>query len=317
MSDDDIRQMLRHGARMPRRHVDIAGIHRRGRRRRASVVGGGAALALALVVAVVVAVPDPDDTLRVATPVADDHGDSGTSAPVDPEPEDEDEEQPDTEDHDAASDDVDNPTPADEPAQEQEEGAATEEQPVETSPPATEPPPTTAPGSEASPEPEEDDDTDHGAPLWDRRFLVVAVSENGQPRPLEPDRRPWPTEFSYRPGNEPERQVGWRWGGCNGYGAPIEVSRDRLLLDGYAGTAAMCSEEENKQEEWALRFFASDPYWRVDGDRLWLWSGETIVELEEDTTQQDESPCADGDTWHRTPDGWECEAPGEEEDWEG
>jgi hypothetical protein len=125
---------------------------------------------------------------------------------------------------------------------------------------------------------------DHGAALWGRTFVVVAITEGGQPKLVVPDPHPWTTSFVYRSDlDPPQRQIGWRWGGCNRMGADVEVKPDRLrLLAGIGGTAVGCPHEES-DEVWSREFFSSDPYWRLEGDRLWLWSGDTVVELEDRT----------------------------------
>lgn len=259
MSDDDIRQLLTQGARAPRRRVDIAKIHRRGRRRRASVIGGGVTLAVALVAAVAISLPPPSD--MVVSTMPDPKAATGPQGSALPGPE-------------------ADPTPQDDTTTTTAEEAPAEE--AHPGPTAPEPAPTTTLDQKPGPDPEA---TDYGAPLWGRSFVVVAVTENGQPRPLPPDRDPWTTSFWYDPPPDPPQGwVGWHWGDCNGTSADVEVTPDRLELGGRTrGSTLIGCPDQAEAAAWEYEFFRSGPYWRLEDGRLWLWSGDTVVELEDRT----------------------------------
>lgn len=119
---------------------------------------------------------------------------------------------------------------------------------------------------------------DHGATLWGRRFLSVWVTEDGRSRELVPGTR-IDVEFEDR---EPRGIVRWS-GGCNTTGDAVDITFERLdvLTGGLRGSTAVgCDEEGHEQDAWLERFFDSDPYWHLEGDRLWLRSGGTVIELE-------------------------------------
>jgi hypothetical protein len=112
------------------------------------------------------------------------------------------------------------------------------------------------------------------AGLIGRTFVSMAVTENGEPRPLVPGTR-IAVSFLERDG-----RTGVVWSaGCNTFGADVEITADRLLVGVIAGTAAGCRDDLHAQDEWLAGFFGSDPRWRLD-DRLVLTSGGTVIELE-------------------------------------
>jgi heat shock protein HslJ len=115
------------------------------------------------------------------------------------------------------------------------------------------------------------------ADLWGRTFVSVAVTEDGESRPLVAGTRIKVT-FEKREGGG-----GLRWqADCNIQGAGVEITPDRLVLtEGVSGTAQDCGDELHRQDEWLADFFGSDPYWFLTDKRLALTTGETVIELEE------------------------------------
>ncbi|MCL4287916.1 MAG: META domain-containing protein [Thermoleophilia bacterium] len=60
---------------------------------------------------------------------------------------------------------------------------------------------------------------------------------------------------------------------CNTAGADVEVTADRLLVGQIAATEIGCPGRPAKQDRDLGAFFASDPTWGLDGDRLTLSGG--------------------------------------------
>lgn len=74
-----------------------------------------------------------------------------------------------------------------------------------------------------------------------------------------------------------------RWqAGCNALGAVVRYAPDVLdVIEPIAGTAAGCDAEREAQDAWTPDLFGGDPRWALDGTRLTLTHGGTVVELEQ------------------------------------
>jgi heat shock protein HslJ len=110
--------------------------------------------------------------------------------------------------------------------------------------------------------------------LWGRTFVSVAVTEDGEPRPLIPGTRIKLT-FEQR---EDEGIIGWE-AGCNLHGARVDITPQRLHLRQMAGTDMGCTDELHEQDQWLGALFNSDPHWELREDRLMLTFGGTSIEL--------------------------------------
>jgi heat shock protein HslJ len=112
--------------------------------------------------------------------------------------------------------------------------------------------------------------------LWGREFTSTAVTEDGEPRPLVRGTR-ISLGFKRYGGRH-----GMAWeAGCNGAGADVQITADKLLVVQISSTAIGCPAELQTQDEWLGEFFSSDPSWRLSDSTLTLTSGETVIELEE------------------------------------
>ena len=109
--------------------------------------------------------------------------------------------------------------------------------------------------------------------LHDRAFASTAVTENDEPRTLAPDTRVTITFV-----RDDDRDI-VRWeAGCNTTGLEAQIMAERLVTGEGASTTLGCSPERREQDQWLLTFFESDPEWRLNGDRLTLTSGESVIE---------------------------------------
>jgi len=130
--------------------------------------------------------------------------------------------------------------------------------------------------------------TDEGPPtgqpedLWGRTFVSTRVIEDGEPRTLVEGTRIHLTFFVER-----ERRGLRGGGGCNNFGAGVEITADRLRLGEIEGTDQGCAQELHTQDEWLTAFLRSDPRWELRGDRLTLTSGETIIEFQSQADPED------------------------------
>jgi heat shock protein HslJ len=84
---------------------------------------------------------------------------------------------------------------------------------------------------------------------------------------------------SQSPFAENKDSVGWR-AGCNHFGANVEVTDDHLDVGQVAGTQIGCPAELQRQDEWVLDFFASDPAWQLSDQGLMLSSDDSAIEFE-------------------------------------
>lgn len=127
------------------------------------------------------------------------------------------------------------------------------------------------------------------ADLAGRQFLSEAVEERGEPRPLVPSTRIFLTF------DEAGRNVGAS-AGCNSFSGPYEVEGNRLVVDQMGGTEMGCDEARHAQDQWLVDLLMSDPNFELDGDRLILTSGATVVSLL-DREVADPDRSLTGTTW--------------------
>lgn len=127
-----------------------------------------------------------------------------------------------------------------------------------------------SPQSEGEPSPQR---PEH---LWDRAFVSVTVTQDGEPRPLVSGTR---IEVAFEK-RQPEGVGRWQ-AGCNIIGSTVQITEERLVIgDDLAGTSQGCREELYEQDRWLTGFFRSNPHWELSGDRLTLATARTVMELE-------------------------------------
>lgn len=112
------------------------------------------------------------------------------------------------------------------------------------------------------------------AGLWERDFVSSAVVEEGKPRPLVPGSR---IDLDFT--GPKDSGIGWN-AGCNGHGAPVQISAEKLHLGPIAGTLMGCQSALEKQDDWLAEFFESNPTWELEGNRLTLVADGTTIEFE-------------------------------------
>jgi heat shock protein HslJ len=114
------------------------------------------------------------------------------------------------------------------------------------------------------------------AQLFGGAYLSTAVTKGGKPHPLFEGAE---IRVEFEPGDEYD-SVLWR-AGCNGFGADVEITDQRLVTRRILGTAMLCLPPQLvRQDKWMGRFFASDPKWRArQGRSLKLTVGWREVKL--------------------------------------
>lgn len=73
---------------------------------------------------------------------------------------------------------------------------------------------------------------------------------------------------------------------CNTAGGMLTATTDRLTVQQIASSAASCGEPRDADDVWIGSFFGSEPAWGLDGSRLTLRSGDTVITLDEVPTER-------------------------------
>jgi META domain len=115
--------------------------------------------------------------------------------------------------------------------------------------------------------------SDRGA-VFPRPWDSTAVERAGITHPLF-DRTTVTVDFK-RQG----QTVGWK-ADCNSFGTRADIRKHRLVIHGrIVGTLIGCPELPERQDGWLVRFFASNPKWRIlDSGVLKLTAGQRVIKL--------------------------------------
>ena len=114
------------------------------------------------------------------------------------------------------------------------------------------------------------------APLFPREYVSTAVLQNEERPPLF-ERTKIRVDFERRNGYDVVR-----WSAdCNGFGARVDITDKRLVIGQIEGTEMYCTQvRRRRQDRWMLRFFSSDPKWRIRREgRLRLRAGDRVIKL--------------------------------------
>lgn len=121
--------------------------------------------------------------------------------------------------------------------------------------------------------------------LRNRAFAGTEVTESGTRRPLV-DGTELLVDFQWHEPTHSDR-LGWS-AGCNRIGAAVDITDDRLHLEGDVTSSLVgCPDAVLSQEDWFTEFMRTDPGWRLEADFLILSSGNTTVTLQERTSMQE------------------------------
>ena len=113
--------------------------------------------------------------------------------------------------------------------------------------------------------------------LWGSSFESVSVTEGGEPSSL-----PGATPVSLRLERRENEDV-VMWAGCRFWGAEVRVGAGRLDVvaeDYYELDVIEQGCTSASDDRWLAEFFLEDPTWSLEGTRLTLASGDTVIELE-------------------------------------
>ena len=109
--------------------------------------------------------------------------------------------------------------------------------------------------------------------LFGRGWVSTKVLKSGEPHPLFA-RTKVRVDFERRSGPD---SVRWR-ADCNYFGAPLQVTDERLLTGQIGGTDMPCAGRQLRRDRWLTRFFAADPKWRVPRPgALKLVAGDRVI----------------------------------------
>ena len=113
--------------------------------------------------------------------------------------------------------------------------------------------------------------------LWGSSFESVSVTRDGEASSL-PGAAPLSLRFERRTNEDV-----LMWGGCRFWGAGVRVGSGRLNVvaeDFYELDASEQGCTEATDDRWLAEFFLEDPTWSLEGARLTLSSGDTVIELQ-------------------------------------
>ena len=113
------------------------------------------------------------------------------------------------------------------------------------------------------------------AELFGRGYVSTTVLSDGERHPLF-ERAKVRVDFDH--GAEYD-EVSWR-AECNIFVARVDIADARLQIGQIAGTEVGCAKPQMRQDRWMLRFFGSDPKWRIrHADTLKLVAGDRVIRL--------------------------------------
>jgi heat shock protein HslJ len=111
--------------------------------------------------------------------------------------------------------------------------------------------------------------------LFGRPYVSVSVMKDGTVHHLF-DRAVIRVAFEHRDGSDVVR---WR-AECNHFGAPVEITDQRLETGQISNTTMRCTKRLGRQDRWIGRFFWSNPEWRAGDGRLRLEAaGDRVIKL--------------------------------------
>lgn len=124
--------------------------------------------------------------------------------------------------------------------------------------------------------------------LAGRTFLSTSVTEGGRPRELVAGTRVslWFADDGRLVANA----------GCNTMTGQVRLGSKLETPDGLSMTEMGCAAPRHAQDEWVGEFLRSGPSWRLDGDELFLKSGETELVLL-DRSVAEPAPPVEGTKW--------------------
>jgi heat shock protein HslJ len=135
--------------------------------------------------------------------------------------------------------------------------------------PGASPTPTPIPSPTPSPSPSPSPSVPP-AGLDGRTFLSVAVTEDGEPRPLVADTR---IRLNFE-GNNLGASAG-----CNSMGFTYNLDGDRIVASGGQMTEMGCDPARHAQDDWLSGLLGAGPTFTLNGHDLVLTSGTTVLTL--------------------------------------
>jgi heat shock protein HslJ len=127
-----------------------------------------------------------------------------------------------------------------------------------------------------------------GGSLPGRMFLSDSVTEAGRPRPLVDGTR---IEL-----NVSDNGYIGASAGCNSFSGPVTIERGRLVVGDLASTDMACTPELEAQDEWLAGVLTADPAYALQGPRLQLTTGRTVIGLVDREVAEPDRPL-EGTTW--------------------
>ena len=113
------------------------------------------------------------------------------------------------------------------------------------------------------------------AELFRHRYVSTAVIKDGERRQLFEGTK-IRLDFEHRADYDVVR---WQ-ADCNVFGADVDVTEKLLVTGQIEGTSQGCPKARLRRDRWMLRFFRSDPRWRIPREgRLKLRAGDRVIRL--------------------------------------
>jgi heat shock protein HslJ len=109
--------------------------------------------------------------------------------------------------------------------------------------------------------------------IWGRNFIVTSVAGGDEDPPVT---RPIHIRFFFS--GEREHGIGWQ-ARCNSFGGEVHFTAANMEVSEFGGTLVGCEPEIEKEDAWLSDFLQGNPEWELDGERLWLRSDSSTLEL--------------------------------------
>ena len=123
--------------------------------------------------------------------------------------------------------------------------------------------------------------TEESQKPWGMTFVSTEMTRGGDPVDLigDADLEVRFQEAIDRPNlSDTPQGIAWR-ASCNYMGGRADISGSKLIIGPVTSTDMGCPPPRHREDKWLSDFFAGDPSLELEGARLTLRNGETVIRL--------------------------------------